>query len=117
VQASQLPDEEIEAEHARQGRVLEVLPLVRPAHPAPGDPLTSARQQPQRPAAPTEERKRRTNFVAESWAELKKVEWPKQNQVVQGTFVVIIACVVVGIFLYANDQVWKQVVTKVLLGQ
>src|SRR3954462_11683376 len=76
----------------------------------------SARQQPQRPAAPTEERKR-SNFVFESWAELKKVEWPKQSQVVQGTFVVIIACVVVGIYLYANDQIWKQVVSKVLLGQ
>jgi preprotein translocase SecE subunit len=82
-----------------------------------GDRELSARQQPpQRPAAPTEERKR-SNFVFESWAELKKVEWPKQSQVVQGTFVVIIACVVVGIYLYANDQVWKQVVSKVLLGQ
>ena len=72
-------------------------------------------QQPQRPAAP-EERKR-SNFLFESWAELKKVEWPQQNQVVQGTLVVLIACVVVGVFLYANDQVWRNVVTKVLLGQ
>ena len=32
VQAAQLPDEQIEAEHARPGRVLEVLPLVRQAH-------------------------------------------------------------------------------------
>ncbi|HEV2591528.1 MAG TPA: preprotein translocase subunit SecE [Gaiellaceae bacterium] len=73
-------------------------------------------QQPQRAASPNEERKRR-NFVAESWSELKKVEWPGQSQVMQGTFVVIVACVVVGLFLYANDQVWRQVVTKVLLGQ
>jgi preprotein translocase SecE subunit len=74
-------------------------------------------QQPQRPAAPTEERKKRSNFIAESWGELRKVEWPGQAQVVQGTFVVLVACVVVGIFLYVNDQVWQQVVTKVLLGQ
>jgi preprotein translocase subunit SecE len=73
-------------------------------------------QQPQRPAAPTEERKR-SNFIAESWAELKKVEWPGQSQVVQGTVVVLVACVVVGLFLYANDQVWREVVQKVLLGQ
>ena len=60
---------------------------------------------------------RRSNFVAESWAELKKVEWPSQNQVIQGTVVVLVACIVVGLYLYANDQVWKQVVSKVLLGQ
>jgi preprotein translocase subunit SecE len=60
---------------------------------------------------------RRSNFIAESWAELKKVEWPGQQQVIQGTVVVLIACAVVGVFLYANDQVWKQVVSKVLLGQ
>jgi preprotein translocase SecE subunit len=76
----------------------------------------SARPQPARPAAAPEERKR-PNFVAESWAELKKVEWPGQNQVIQGTVVVLIACLVVGTFLYVNDQVWKYVVSKVLLGQ
>jgi preprotein translocase SecE subunit len=65
---------------------------------------------------PSEPRKR-SNFVVESWAELKKVEWPGQNQVIQGTVVVLIACLVVGAFLYVNDQVWKQVVSKVFLGQ
>jgi preprotein translocase subunit SecE len=75
----------------------------------------AARREPQRAAVP-EERKR-SNFVAESWAELKKVEWPGQSQVVQGTVVVIVACVVVGAFLYVNDIVWKHVVSKVLLGQ
>ena len=65
----------------------------------------------QRHAAP------RGRFVAESWAELKKVEWPGQNQVIQGTVVVLIACLVVGTYLYLNDQVWKNVVSKILLGQ
>jgi len=69
-----------------------------------------------RPAGQAEER-RRSNFVAESWAELKKVEWPTQNQVVQGTIVVLVACVVVGTYLYLNDVVWKHVVQKLLLGQ
>jgi preprotein translocase SecE subunit len=63
------------------------------------------------------EERRRSNFIAESWQELKKVEWPGQNQVIQGTVVVLIACFVVGVYLYANDLVWKQVVSKVLLGQ
>ena len=60
---------------------------------------------------------RKGHFVAEAWAELKKVEWPGQSQVIQGTVVVLIACLVVGVYLYANDQVWKQVVSKLFLGQ
>jgi preprotein translocase subunit SecE len=54
-------------------------------------------------------------FIAESAAELKKVEWPGQSQVIQGTVVVLVACVIVGIYLWLNDQVWKEVVQKVLL--
>lgn len=54
-------------------------------------------------------------FVNESIAELKKVEWPGQNQVVQGTVVVLIACLIVGVYLYLNDQIWKHFVSDVLL--
>ena len=39
---------------------------------------------------------RHGNFVVQSRAELKKVEWPTQSQVIQGTVVVLIACAVVG---------------------
>jgi preprotein translocase SecE subunit len=56
-------------------------------------------------------------FVGESWGELKKVEWPGQKQVIQATAVVLIACVVVGTYLFVNDVVWKHVVSKWLLGQ
>jgi preprotein translocase SecE subunit len=66
-----------------------------------------------RQAQPVEER-RRGNFVKESWAELRKVEWPNQNQVIQGTVVVLIACFVVGTYLYLNDIVWKHVVAKII---
>ena len=58
---------------------------------------------------------RHGHFVAEAWAELKKVEWPGQNQVIQGTVVVIVACIIVGAYLWLNDQLWKEVVQKVLL--
>jgi preprotein translocase SecE subunit len=77
---------------------------------------TAPKPQPQ-PQGPGPEERHRSNFIAESWAELKKVEWPNQNQVIQGTVVVLIACLVVGTYLYLNDQVWKQVVSKLLLGQ
>jgi len=63
------------------------------------------------------ERRQRGTFVKESWAELKKVEWPNRAQVIQGTIVVIIACVIVGIFLYGADQALKPFVRTVLLGQ
>jgi preprotein translocase subunit SecE len=54
-------------------------------------------------------------FIAESWAELKKVEWPTQNQLIQGVVVVLIACVIVGVFLYTADLVFKRLVQDVLL--
>jgi preprotein translocase subunit SecE len=54
-------------------------------------------------------------FIREAIAELKKVEWPGQQQVVSGTAVVIVACVLVGTFLYVNDRVWSYVVQHVLL--
>ena len=57
------------------------------------------------------------NFAGESWAELKKVEWPGQRQVVTGTVVVIIACAIVGAYLWVADLVLKRVVENVLLGQ
>jgi preprotein translocase SecE subunit len=76
---------------------------------------TARAPQPQASQGPEE--RRHSNFISESWAELKKVEWPGQNQVIQGTVVVLIACAVVGTYLYLNDQIWKQVVQKVFLGQ
>jgi len=81
-----------------------------------------ARQAQIRPGAtPTKsqtgsQRRERGSFFAESWAELKKVDWPGQSQVIQATVVVLIACIVVGVYLYVNDLVWKQVVQK-LIGQ
>ena len=95
------------AEAGRDGagmqRAVAAQPAVRPAPPR---------------AEPTERRipgggaKR---FVSESWAELKKVEWPVQKQLVQGVIVVLVACIVVGIYLYGNDLIWKQFVQKILL--
>jgi preprotein translocase SecE subunit len=54
-------------------------------------------------------------FVGESWAELKKVEWPGQQQLIQGTAVVLIACVIVGTYLFLADQAFKRLVQHVLL--
>jgi preprotein translocase subunit SecE len=59
---------------------------------------------------------RRGGFVRESWAELKKVDWPNRNQTVQGTIVVLIACAVVGAYLWGLDQILQPFVRDVLLG-
>ena len=83
-----------------------------------------SRQQAVRPAAQapkTQTGSRRVpgggfrRFVGESIAELKKVEWPTQSQVIQGTVVVIIACAIVGAYLWVADQAFSKLVERVLL--
>jgi preprotein translocase subunit SecE len=54
-------------------------------------------------------------FVRESWGELKKVEWPGQSQLIQGTVVVIVACLIVGVYLFLADEVFRRFVQQVLL--
>jgi preprotein translocase subunit SecE len=56
-----------------------------------------------------------TGFIGESWAELRKVEWPTQSQLIQGVVVVLIACIIVGIFLYVADIALKRLVQDVLI--
>jgi len=56
-------------------------------------------------------------FIKEAWAELNKVEWPSRGQVIQGTIVVMIACAIVGTYLYGADQIFKPFVRTVLLGE
>ena len=71
--------------------------------------------QPVRQQTGRKETKVRGRFARESWAELKKVEWPNRNQVVQGTLAVIVACAIVGAFLWAADQAFSNFVERFLL--
>ena len=66
---------------------------------------------------PAVEHGRRGGFIRESIGELKKVEWPNRAQVIQGTLVVIVACAIVGAFLWGADQMLRPFVRDVLLGQ
>ena len=54
-------------------------------------------------------------FIFESWGELRKVEWPTQSHVVQGTLVVLIACVIVGTYIWIADIVFKNLVQDIFL--
>jgi len=53
--------------------------------------------------------------VRESWAELRKVDWPTQSQVIQATIVVLIACAIVGVYLWGADLVFRRLVENVFL--
>jgi preprotein translocase SecE subunit len=87
-----------------------------PQQRAPQPPRAPAEPQPtsdgQRVGAPP---RRRFVFVSESWAELKKVDWPGQQQLIQGTAVVLIACLVTGLYLFAADEIFRRLVQHVLL--
>ena len=55
-------------------------------------------------------------FAGESYAELKKVEWPGRRQLFSATVVVIIAVAVVGAYLYVADLALSRFVRDVLLS-
>jgi preprotein translocase subunit SecE len=94
-----------------------------PLKPAPKpQPVEPVREAPVESAAPSPERQDQgrsgiwgVRFIKESIAELKKVEWPTQQQVVSGTAVVLVACFLVGTFLWVNDRVWTYLVQHLLL--
>jgi preprotein translocase subunit SecE len=85
-----------------------------PGGPPPPPPRPTARADEQ----PQPEPKRRlpgAQFVSESWGELKKVEWPTQKQIIQATVVVLVACIIVGTYLWLADLVFKPLVEKVFI--
>jgi preprotein translocase subunit SecE len=72
-------------------------------------------QQPVKQQTGRKSETQRGQFIRESYAELRKVDWPTRNQTFQGVVVVIIACVIVGAYLWGLDQVIRPLVDKVLL--
>ncbi len=55
-------------------------------------------------------------FAGESYAELRKVEWPGRRQLISATVVVIVAIAVVGTFLAICDFAFSRLVRDILLG-
>jgi preprotein translocase subunit SecE len=72
-------------------------------------------QQPVKQQTGRREAKPRGQFVRESYAELRKVDWPSRRQTFQGVVVVIIACSIVGFYLWGLDQIIRPLVDRVLL--
>jgi preprotein translocase SecE subunit len=91
-----------------------------PARPPARPTANGGRDEPARRPQPRADERRApgtgfAHFVQEAWGELKKVEWPDQRSVVSGTAVVLIACIIVGTYLWLNDRLWQYVVHHVLL--
>jgi preprotein translocase subunit SecE len=62
--------------------------------------------------------KRFWTFIKEARAELRKVTWPSQSEVLNTTLVVIVAIVFFGFFLFFMDILFSWVISqvKVLFG-
>ena len=58
----------------------------------------------------------RLAFIRDIIDELRKVTWPTRREAVRLTIMVIVVCVVVGIFLGALDYGFAELVAKVFLG-
>ncbi len=87
------------ASAGRRGRAAQVRPAQQPVKQQTG----------RKPGQP------RGQFVRESYAELRKVDWPSRAQTFQGVVVVVIACAIVGIYLWGLDQIFRPLVDRVLL--
>jgi preprotein translocase subunit SecE len=53
-------------------------------------------------------------YVAESWAELKKVAWPTRETVIRLTLLVVGVSLVVGIYIFVLDNIFNSLVDQVL---
>jgi preprotein translocase subunit SecE len=94
----------------------------RAARAAASDGATSSRRSRAAQVRPSQQpvkqqtgRTARSPAVSSSYAELKKVDWPSRRQTFQGVAVVIIACTIVGFYLWGLDQVLRPLVDRVFL--
>ena len=54
-------------------------------------------------------------FVQEAWAELQKVNWPTQKQVLRYTITVVAVSLAVAIFLGLLDLLFSRLVERFIL--
>jgi len=54
------------------------------------------------------------NFIKESYAELKKVNWPTRDDVVSQTVVVVVSLVIVSVLLTIIDFLSLEFISKII---
>ena len=72
-----------------------------------GQPRPEAKREPR-------QRGRVLNFLIQVWAELRRVQWPDRNQVTQATSVVVVFCLLAGLYLAFFDWLFADLVKAIL---
>ena len=67
-------------------------------------------------ASTTKTKKSRFAIFGEIIGELKKVIWPTRREATRLSLMVLIVCLIVGVFLGALDYGFAELVAKVFLG-
>jgi preprotein translocase SecE subunit len=75
-----------------------------------------AAPKPQRPERKREPRQRGrlVAFFIQVWAELRRVQWPDRTQVTQATAVVVVFCILAGLYLALFDRIFSELVKVIL---
>jgi preprotein translocase SecE subunit len=100
------PDESREEKRARRAREKEERRKARAKQLQKG---TSPDQ-----AAPEKRRSGVTGFIASCWAELKKVQWPDRDTLVQASAVTLIFVVVMAAYLGALDAMFNWLIKQII---
>lgn len=70
-------------------------------------------QRPERKREPRQ-RGRVIGFLIQVWAELRRVQWPDRTQVTQATAVVVVFCILAGLYLAMFDWLFSRLVKAIL---
>jgi preprotein translocase subunit SecE len=54
------------------------------------------------------------NFVNDVTKEMKKVTWPTKDELKESTMVVLVACIILALFVFAVDSIFTKLLQLVL---
>jgi preprotein translocase SecE subunit len=66
------------------------------------------------PRREARQRGRVVNFLIQVWAELRRVQWPDRTQVTQATGVVVVFCLLAGLYLAFFDYIFNELVKALI---
>ena len=55
-------------------------------------------------------------FVRQVKQEIAKITWPSRSETMQGTFVVVVLCVILAAFLFAVDSIFAALIRLIIGG-
>ena len=55
-------------------------------------------------------------FVRQVKQEISKITWPSRSETIQGTFVVIVLCMILAAFLFVVDSVFGRLIHWIVGG-